>query len=290
MASLISPTPRGVPSAPDSSTSPGVPTPPDSSTPPGVPIPPDSSTSPGIPTLPGFPALIGDPLLAWREDATLQIGCGTHSVLVNSAAADLPAWVRGLRGDAPLDQVVARAQRFGVTPEDALQLLQQLHDAGLVGPRRTLRVHVAARSLAGEALREALTAAGVELVRGADTVVFPLGQLPSLVAAPTARRLIPVWFAAGAVHVGPVIDDARGPCPQCVDLHYCEADPLWPRLVAQAGSVGSWSQPAQMVQAAGLIALLAAGDAVGLEMIMDPAHPGPRWRVWQPHPQCPCRT
>lgn len=236
------------------------------------------------------PALLGDPLLAWRDDSTLQIGWGAHCVIVENAPPDLPKWLAELRGDVPQEQAVKRARKFGLTRKRAVRVLQDLRLAGLVGAGPRVRVTVAARSLPGEALREALTVAGVEIVQGSDVVVFPQGQVPSLVAAPPARRLLPVWFGARAVHVGPVIDDVRGPCPRCVDLHWTDADPLWPTVVAQAGSVGCWSHPAQMVQAAGLIAMLArAREAVGLEMIVDPAHPGPRWRVWQPHPKCRCQ-
>ena len=236
------------------------------------------------------PALLGDPLLAWRDESTLQIGWGTHSVVVECAPPQLPAWLQSLRGDATTEQVLARARRFGVKKREAQRLLADLRRAGLMGHGALVRVAVPSRTLMGEALREALTSAGVEIVRQADVVVFPQGQVPSLVGAPTARRLLPVWFGARAVHVGPVIDDTKGPCPRCVDLHYVDADPGWPQMVAQAGSIGTWAHPAQMVQAAGLIAMLAAAaGAVGLEMIVDPQHPGPRWRVWTPHPKCPCR-
>jgi hypothetical protein len=211
--------------------------------------------------------------------------------VVTSAPADLPEWLRGLRGEAPREQVLAGASRHGVSPELAADLLERLERAGVVGSRRPARVAIASRTLVAQPLREALIAAGVEVVRNADVVVFPQGQVPSLVAAPPARRLLPVWFAARAVHVGPVLDDTCGPCPRCVDLTWTDAEPLWPRLVAQAGSVPGWSDPAQLVHAAALISQLAgAGAAVGLEMIADPAHPGPRWRVWAPHPRCACRT
>lgn len=235
-------------------------------------------------------ALLGDPLLAWRDDSTLQIGWGGHCVVVESAPPELPKWLGLLHGEAAQDDVIRKARKFGLTRKRALKVLQDLRAAGLIGGNPQVRVRVESRSLVGEALREALGVAGVELVASADVVVFPQGQVPSLVAAPAARRLLPVWFGPRAVHVGPVIDDVRGPCPQCVDRRWADADPLWSHLVAQANSVGSWSHPAQMVQAAGLIAMLApARDAVGLEMIVDPARPGPRWRVWEPHPDCACQ-
>lgn len=236
------------------------------------------------------PALLGDPLLAWRDESTLQIGWGAHSVIVKDAPRDLPAWLQTLTGEASTEQLLRQAKRHGLKRRQAQRLLTDLRNAGLLGTGPVVRVSVAARSLAGEALREALRGAGVEIVHNANVVVFPQGQLPTLVTAPSVRRLLPVWFGARAVHVGPVIDDLRGPCTRCVDLHCSDADPAWPDLVAQAGTIGSWTHPAQMVQAAGLIAMLAtAREAIGLEMIVDPQHPGPRWRIWTPHPKCACR-
>lgn len=236
------------------------------------------------------PALLGDPLLAWRDESTLQIGWGSHSVVVQDASRNLPLWLQSLAGDATTEQVLRRAKKHGVKRREAQRLLAELRQAGLLGTGPVVRVTVASRALVGEALREALRNTGVEIVHNAGVVVFPQGQVPTLVAAPSARRLLPVWFGGRAVHVGPVIDDLRGPCASCIDLHCADADPAWPQLVAQAGTVGTWTHPAQMVQAAGLIAMLAtARDVVGLEMIVDPQHPGPRWRTWTPHPKCACR-
>lgn len=237
------------------------------------------------------PTLLGDPLLAWRDDSTLQIGWGTHCVVVEAAPPGLPTWLRGLRGDVAAPESVARAAEHGLDEARAREVLELLRQAGLLAAPSRIRVAVASRALVAEGLKEALTAAGVEVSRTADIVVFPQGQVPSLVEAPQARRLVPLWFGARSVHVGPVIDDTAGPCPRCVDLAWIDADPLWPRLVAQAGSLSGTVHPAQLVQAAGLIALLGpAPESIGLEMIVDPVHPGPRWRVWSPHPRCACRT
>lgn len=237
-----------------------------------------------------YPALLGDPLLAWRDDTTLQIGWGSHCIVVEQAPAGLPAWLRTLRGEASEEQVLATAAAHGLSVEEAGRLLLDLRDAGLLCAGQRLRVAIAARGLVVEELGSALRAAGVEVLRVADVVVFPQGHVPSLVNAPQARRLVPLWFGARAVHVGPVIDDTIGPCPCCIDLAWSDADPLWAQLVAQSGTVCGWSHPAQLVQAAGVIALLGTSPAaVGLEMILDPAAPGPRWRVWSSHPRCACQ-
>jgi len=234
------------------------------------------------------PKLIGNPLIAWREDRTLQIGWGEHAVVVQSAPDGLPNWVRSITGMRSRASLMSHAERMGVPQADAGRLLRQLQQVGLVAGEEQLRVAVAGQGL-HEPLTAALRQAGVAVVPKGQVVVFPQGQVPSLTAAPVAERLIPVWFSGSAVHVGPILDQDRGPCPRCVDLTWVDRDPYWPRLVAQAITVGTWGQPAQMVQAAAAIALLGPSPStVGLEMILDAGNPGPCWRVWTPHARCAC--
>ena len=46
-----------------------------------------------------YPKLLGNPVVAWRDETTLQIGWGAHSLVVESAPAGLPQWlVRGAGG------------------------------------------------------------------------------------------------------------------------------------------------------------------------------------------------
>lgn len=234
--------------------------------------------------------MIGNPLVAWRDEKTLQIGWGDHAVVVEAAPQGLPTWLTTLTGDHTSAWLVDHGRRLGIAHEDARLLLARLQESGLVGGLSPLRVAIASPGLIHEPLAQALTLAGVQVSSQADVVVFPQGQLPSMITAPAARRLIPVWFTGSAVHVGPVLDEGYGPCPRCIDLTWADHDPIWPRLVAQSGTLGLWGHPAQMVQAAAAIALLApSARTVGLEMISDAANPGPCWRVWTPHARCGCR-
>jgi hypothetical protein len=236
------------------------------------------------------PKLIGNPLVAWRDDACLQIGWGEAALVVEAAPHALPEWLRSMAGQYSRKQALEQALKLGLTPHEAARLLDQLQTAGLLEDPSPLKVAVCGQGAVLESLGDALRLAGVQVVSRADVVVFAQGQLPTLVAAPTARRLIPVWSSTRAVHVGPVIDEDAGPCPRCVDLTWTDHDPSWPRLVAQAATVGLWGHPCQMVQAAGAIALLGQSpESVGLEMIQDSANPGPCWRVWTPHPGCGCQ-
>lgn len=236
------------------------------------------------------PKLIGNPLVAWRDESTLQIGWGVHAVVVQQAPDSLPDWLRCLDGEQSEAQLVAQARAWGIDPAEAQGLLSALCEAGLVEQRGALRLSIQTSGLVHEPLAVALRAAGVKVVPGCDVVVLPLGQIPALTNAPHARRVIPVWFSGEAVHVGPVLDEAAGPCPGCIDLGTRDIDPRWPHLVAQAGSVGLWGHPSQLVQAAAAITLVAQSQrAIGLETILDPGTAGPCWRVWSVHPQCRCQ-
>jgi hypothetical protein len=239
------------------------------------------------------PKLIGNPVVAWRDDTTLQIGWGDHGLVVDRAAPGLPKWIAMVNGGRSRESVVAAADTCGVPADQAQRVLEGLAGAGLLEPPVTaLRVTLPPCGLLEDPLRAALRHAGVEVVAGADVLVFPQGQVPSLLAAPLGvRRLVPVWFSARAVHVGPVLDEARGPCPRCVDLTWLDSDPSWSRIASQATGVPVWQEPAQITLAAGVISHIAdAEDTVGLEMIFDPDRPGPAWRVWEAHVRCTCQT
>ena len=237
------------------------------------------------------PRIVGNPLIAWRDDATLQIGWGTHSVLVEAAPGGLPDWLRLINGKRSAGELIEAAGDCGISDTEARALLSDLAAThiSIPGDPPTVRLHPC--GLLEEPLTRALRDAGVSVERGADVLVYPQGQLPTLVACPPMpRRLVPVWLAPHAVHVGPVLDRDSGPCPMCIDLAWAQADPAWPTLVAQAGSVATWHSRAQIAQAAALVALVAdAPSTVGLEMILDGACPGPRWRVWSVSPECRCQ-
>ncbi len=239
------------------------------------------------------PKVIGNPVVAWRDDTTLQIGWGAHSLVVDEAQPGLPRWIAMMNGGRSRESLLGLAGSCGVPPEQAQRILRGLTGAGLLEPPTSgPQVAVAPCGLLEDPLRCALRDAGVAVVAGADVLVFPQGQVPSLLGAPGGvRRLVPVWFSARAVHVGPVLDEAIGPCPRCVDLTWLDSDASWTRIASQASGVPVWQEPAQLTLAAGAIAHIAGADeTVGLEMIFDPQRPGPSWRVWQAHARCACQT
>lgn len=238
-----------------------------------------------------MPMLIGNPLIAWLDDSTLVVGWGAHMVKVPGAPKGLAQWLPMINGGRSHRALIAAAGTFGIPEAVAAQVLSDLEAAGLLDSAAAPAVALHRTGLLDAPLCRALQDAGVQVCATSDVVVYPLGQVPSLVAAPrSARRLVPVWFTVRAVHVGPVLDDTAGPCPRCIDRHWAAAQPGWSTLVSQAGSVPTWHEPAQLVLAAGAIAHIAdAASTVGLEMIFDPVRPGPSWRVWQPHPGCECQ-
>jgi hypothetical protein len=238
------------------------------------------------------PKLVGNPLMAWREETVLQVGWGTHAVVIESAHDELPTWLRLANGSRSRARLLDEAEQLGILREQATSALDRLSSVDLVEAHTTTRsVAVHPCGVLGEPLTKALRDTGLEVRKQADVVVYAQGQLPSLVNAPQrVHRLIPVWFEAHATHVGPVLDHTRGPCPRCIDRAWAQLDPAWPTLVAQATTVATWHDPAQVLQAATAICLIAHDPStVGLEMIFDPAKPGPMWRVWSVHPDCTCR-
>ncbi len=212
------------------------------------------------------PKVIGNPLVAWRDDSVLQIGWGTHAVTVAGAPRAMSAWLALVNGERSRASLMQAAGRLDIPGDQAEALLDRLLRAGIASEHRSrTRVRIHPCGLLVGALSEAMVSAGVDVDDASDVVVFPQGQVPSLLGAPTRfRRLIPVWFETRAVHVGPVLDVMRGPCPQCIDRTWAATDPRWSAVVAQAVSVPTWSEPVQLVQAAAAVALIAE----------DPRHSG----------------
>jgi len=100
--------------------------------------------------------------------------------------------------------------------------------------------------------------------------------------------------------VGPLVLPGRSACLGCVDMRKTEADPQWPKILAQATFARSRAQACDTVLAA-MTATLAAAQALAfidrpaaapvtadgtLELVL----PDWQWRrrTWRPHPACGC--
>ncbi|NKY15306.1 TOMM precursor leader peptide-binding protein, partial [Streptomyces somaliensis] len=119
------------------------------------------------------------------------------------------------------------------------------------------------------------------------------------------------WVGAGTPHlftgvleatgvVGPLVLPGDSACARCVELGRVDADPAWPRLMAQWRSGRrSGAGPAGDVGLVASVAGLAAAHALAFLDGEVPASAGARWEVsspllgWRasavrPHGQCPC--
>jgi len=100
--------------------------------------------------------------------------------------------------------------------------------------------------------------------------------------------------------VGPLVRPGGSACLSCVDLRKAEADPCWPKILAQATFARPGTQACDTVLAA-MTATLAAAQALAyidrpgtvpvtadgtLELVL----PDWQWRrrTWRPHPACGC--
>ncbi|WP_143660487.1 TOMM precursor leader peptide-binding protein, partial [Streptomyces fradiae] len=119
------------------------------------------------------------------------------------------------------------------------------------------------------------------------------------------------WVETGTPHlfagvleatgvVGPLVVPGETACARCAELERVDADPAWPRLLAQWRSGGrSGRVPAGDVGLAAVVAGLTAAHALAFLDGGAPASAGARWEVsspllewrsWRlrPHGACPC--
>ncbi|MDC7123088.1 thiamine biosynthesis protein ThiF [Cellulomonas fimi] len=103
----------------------------------------------------------------------------------------------------------------------------------------------------------------------------------------------------GDTVVGPLVDPGQGPCLRCLDLHRTDADPAWPRLVAQLVTAPAAPDRPEVGVVAGVAASLAAAWALTVLDGTAAAAAGttyevglpdalPRVREWAVHPDCGC--
>ena len=138
-----------------------------------------------------------------------------------------------------------------------------------------------------------------------DLVILTGPVLPDLIDGLMRDRVPHLAVRAGEAIgvVGPLVRPARSTCLRCVDLRKAQADPQWPKILAQATFTRARPQACDTVLAA-MTATLASAQALAL---VDRAGPGaevpaavngtlemvlPDWRwrrrTWLPHPACGC--
>jgi hypothetical protein len=161
----------------------------------------------------------------------------------------------------------------------------------------------------GEAAARAVRRAAPEAKTG-DPGAMPdlailTGPYPSPeLAAALVRDGVP-HLAVRAVEaigvVGPLVTPGGSACLRCVDLRKADADPDWPKVLAQA-TCARIAVPACDIVLAAMTATLAAAQAlafidravtpVTVNGTLEVVLPDWRWRrrTWKPHPACSCRS
>ena len=146
-----------------------------------------------------------------------------------------------------------------------------------------------------------------------DLVIVTRPMLPDVLDGLVRDRVPHLAVAAGEAIgvVGPLVRPGRSACMRCVDLRKAEADPAWPKIVAQATFARVRPAACDTVLAAMTAALACAQALAHIDrpvasgpVALGPASLGPaavngtlevvlpdwqwRRRTWPPHPLCPC--
>jgi bacteriocin biosynthesis cyclodehydratase domain-containing protein len=138
-----------------------------------------------------------------------------------------------------------------------------------------------------------------------DLVVLTRPALPDLTDALVRDRVPHLAVRADEAIgvIGPLVRPGRSACLRCVDLRKADADPQWPKILAQAAFARPQPRACDTVLAA-MAATLACAQALAL---IDRGFCGPggpvtvngtlevvlpdwqwRRRTWLPHPACSC--
>ncbi|MBV9205333.1 MAG: ThiF family adenylyltransferase [Actinobacteria bacterium] len=135
-----------------------------------------------------------------------------------------------------------------------------------------------------------------------DLVILTEPTLPDLTATLRGGRVPHLALRTGEAIgvVGPLVRPGSSACLRCVDLHKTEADPQWPKILAQATFARAQPQACDTVLAA-MTATLASAQALALidrpdavpvtvNGTLEVALPDWQWRrrTWLPHRACDC--
>jgi bacteriocin biosynthesis cyclodehydratase domain-containing protein len=143
-----------------------------------------------------------------------------------------------------------------------------------------------------------------------DLVILTRPTLPDLTDGLVHDRVphLAVWADEAIGIIGPLVRPGRSACLRCVDLRKTDADPQWPKILAQATFARAQPQACDTVLAA-MAAALACGQALALidrgsgagappdapvtvNGTLEVVLPDWQWRrrTWPPHPACACRA
>jgi hypothetical protein len=254
------------------------------------------------PALPDHPRLLieGPPL--WRRPGELQVGLGSHRLVLSGVPGYLPRAIGLLDGWHDRDDVVG-----AVGSHWADWLLRTLdgHAVLAEGPpaRPRRRVGVLGGGALADAVAARLEGLGCPVDHGAPEVVVvaPDTAEPDRVAvAALARDGVPhlvARFGYGRAILGPFVLPGTTSCLTCLDLGRRQNDPAWPLLAFQLAQVTPPDDPLLAGWLlAGVMTQVAAWEAGRLPetcsatQTLDVADAATGWTAWPVHPACGCAT
>ena len=134
-----------------------------------------------------------------------------------------------------------------------------------------------------------------------DLVILTRPVLPDLTDGLVRDRVphLALWADEAIGVLGPLVLPGRSACLRCVGLRKADADPQWPKIVAQATFARAQPQACDTLLAA-MTAALACAQALALidqagtpstvNGTLEVVLPDWQWRrrTWPPHPACSC--
>lgn len=251
---------------------------------------------PPVPTTPAAVQLAPGVQVIRRGEAAVQFGLDATraGVLELPSARAVAGALMRLRAPTPLSTVLNRLVTAGLRPLAAQGLLDDLLRYGVLRSAAQRNVVLVGRSALARATMTVLTDSGVtvrtplageserDYLTAADsaTPVLLVDRLPyAKTLSPVLARSTATWLSGAVLDsrgmVGPLRLNGAGPCPLCVDLHRCEVDRQWAKIIAR-----QTAQPASPDRAA-VAATAAVLATVTLKVIGAPDPPG----AFRPAPQ-----
>lgn len=180
--------------------------------------------------------------LVWRDPTTLQFGLDPVVAVIPDVSPGLERLVAVLVGGVSESGYAMLAGTFGVAPERAAMLHEQLAPyLAAPTPRPAARPRAAV-------LGDGPLAAGIARLLEELGLLDQEAQHPDLVVLVADRVIppsehrgwlqrdiphLPVVAGDSAITVGPLVEPGASACLHCLDLHRRDADPAWPAIAAQ---------------------------------------------------------
>lgn len=209
---------------------------------------------PPVPTTPAAVQLAPGVQVIRRGEAAVQFGLDATraGVLELPSARAVAGALMRLRAPTPLPAAHKTLVAAGLRPLAAQGLLDDLLHYGVLRSSTPVSVVLVGRTALARATMTVLTDSGVTVrtplagesernyLAAADpqTPVLLVDRLPyAKTLSPVLARSTATWISGAVLDsrgmVGPLRLNGAGPCPLCVDLHRCEVDRQWAKIVTR---------------------------------------------------------